>query len=187
MTALAEPWMNPDEYLAGELQSQVRHEYIGGRAYAMAGASEEHNVISLNVAAAFREHLRGHRCRAFMNDMKVLHRPQERDLFYYPDIMVACHPAEASRYYREHPSIIVEVFSPDTERIDRTEKFAAYTAIPSLESYVLVDQSRVEVTVFQRAGGKWEQNVFTQREDILRFASIDFEITLARVYEDVAV
>ena len=80
MTALAEPWMSPDEYLAGELHSETRHEYVSGRVYAMAGASEEHNVISLNIAAAFREHLRGHRCRAFMNDMKVLPRPQQRDL-----------------------------------------------------------------------------------------------------------
>ena len=187
MTALAESWISPDEYLTGELLSEIRHEYISGRVYAMAGASEEHNVISLNIAAAFREHLRGHRCRAFMNDMKVLPRPQERDLFYYPDILVACHPAEASRYYREHPSIIVEVLSPDTERIDRTEKFAAYTAIPSLDSYVLVEQSRIEVTLFQRTGGTWEKTILTQREDVLRFAAIDFAIPLARVYEDVAV
>ena len=79
------------------------------------------------------------------------------------------------------------MLSPDTARIDRTEKFAAYTAIPSLDSYVLVDQSRIEVTLFQRTGGKWEKTILTQREDVLRFASIDFAITLARVYEDVAV
>jgi Uma2 family endonuclease len=187
MTALTEPWMSPDEYLEGELRSEVRHEYVGGRVYAMAGASEEHNVISGNIYSPLHEHLRGHRCRAFMNDMKVLPRPQERDLFYYPDIMVACHPAEASRYFREHPSIIVEVLSPETERIDRTEKFAAYTAIPSLDIYVLVEQSRIEVTVFQRTGGQWEKTILTRREDVLRFASIDFAIPLARVYEDVAV
>ena len=187
MIALAEPWMSPDEYLAGELQSEIRHEYVAGRVYAMAGASQEHGTISGNIYSPIHEHLRGHRCRAFMNDMKVLPRPEERDLFYYPDILVACHPAEASRYFREHPSIIVEVLSPDTERIDRTEKFAACTAIPSLDSYVLVDQARVEVTAFHRAGGKWEKSIFTQREEVLRFACIDFEITLARIYEDVTV
>ena len=187
MTALAESWMSPDEYLAGELQSEIRHEYVSGCVYAMAGASEEHGTISGNIYSPIHEHLRGHRCRAFINDMKVLPRPQQRDLYYYPDIVVACHPAEASRYFREHPSIIVEVLSPDTARIDRTEKFAAYTAIPSLDSYVLVEQARIEVTLFQRTGGTWEKTILTQREDVLRFAAIDFAITLARVYEDVAV
>ncbi len=94
--------MSPDECLAGELQSETRHEYVSGRVYAMAAASEEHGTISGNIYSPIHERLRGHRCRAFMNDMKVLPRPQ-------------------------------------------------------------------------------------QREDVLRFAAIDFAISLARIYEDVAV
>lgn len=140
-------WISPEEYLEGEQLSEVRHEYLGGSVYAMSGASEPRNVISLNIATALREHLRGHRCHVYRNDMKVRLRVTDDDYFYYPDVFVACEHGESSPYFKEHPAIIFEVISPATERVDRREKLLAYQRIPSMEIYALVEQERGAVTV----------------------------------------
>src|SRR2546423_8717771 len=82
------------DYLSGELRSEVRHEYVGGSVYAMAGASEEHNAIAGNLFAALHAHLRGKPCRVFFVDMKVRLLITHTDIFYYPDLMVACDPRD---------------------------------------------------------------------------------------------
>src|SRR2546423_65871 len=98
-----------EEYLAGELQSEVRHEYLGGDLYTMAVASMEHNIIAGNIYMALREHLRGGPCQVFMSDMKVrLKDAQAEDYLYYPDVMVACDPADNALYYRERPVVLIE-------------------------------------------------------------------------------
>ena len=88
------------EYLAGELQSKERHEYLGGSVYAMAGASDTHNTISLNLASALRTHLRGGPCRVYMADLKLRLQISDEDVFYYPDVMVACDPRDTDPYAR---------------------------------------------------------------------------------------
>ncbi|MFO1352960.1 MAG: Uma2 family endonuclease [Gammaproteobacteria bacterium] len=102
--------LSVDDYLERERDSRIRHEYVEGELFAMAGASRAHNTISLNLAAAFRAHLQGTPCRAYMADMKV--RVSARR-FYYPDVLVSCQAAlEAEdEYYETKPKLIVEVFS----------------------------------------------------------------------------
>ena len=87
MTAIprAADWISPEEYLEGERLAEVRHEYVDGRVYAMAGASDDHNRIAGNIFAELRERLRGHRCEPFINDMKVKIPPAFADVYYYPD------------------------------------------------------------------------------------------------------
>ena len=84
------PFLSVEDYLNGEPLSDVRHDYIHGDVYAMAGATANHNTISLNCAAALHAHLRGKPCRVFMADMKVRMLVQQRDVFYYPDVVVGC-------------------------------------------------------------------------------------------------
>jgi Uma2 family endonuclease len=132
------------EYLEGELQSDIRHEYLAGQVYAMAGAGEKHNRISLNIAFHLRAAARGKPCGVFISDMKV--RVEQNDAFYYPDVIVACDPQDTESLYKRSPCLIIEVLSPSTEAIDRREKFFAYRSLPSLRHYLLVsqDQRRVE-------------------------------------------
>ena len=92
-----------EDYLAGELTSGVRHEYVGGQLYAMAGASSEHNIISLNVAFALRSHLRGKPCQVFVADVKVKVLIADEEIFYYPDVMVTCDPRDTDRYFKRFP------------------------------------------------------------------------------------
>jgi Uma2 family endonuclease len=185
MTAVEKPHLlTVEEYLEGEKQSEVRHEYIGGLVYAMAGSSDEHNAISLNLASALLAHLRGKLCRVFMVDSKVRLLAEADDIFYYPDLMVACDPRDKDRFFKRYPRVLVEVLSESTERIDRREKFLSYTQIETLEEYVLVAQDKMEVTLFRRAS-QWQPELLKMAAQSLPLPSIDFSIPLASIYEGV--
>jgi Uma2 family endonuclease len=175
-----------EDYLAGEQASDVRHEFVGGSVYAMAGASEDHNVISINITAALHSHLRGKACRVFMADLKVRLQIARTDIFYYPDVMVACDPRDSGRYFKRFPKVLIEVLSESTVQVDRREKFLSYTQIESLEEYVLVAQDRMEVTIYRRAKN-WQPEVLRQLDQPLRLASLEFSLPLQEVYEGVRV
>ncbi len=172
------------DYLAGERDGQQRHEFVGGMAYAMAGASKEHNTIAGNLFAALHAHLHGARCRVFMADVKVRAELAHKDIFYYPDVAVACDARDTDRYFIRYPKVLIEVLSDDTAHVDRREKFLTYTQIETLEEYVLVDQGKMEVTVFRRAAN-WAPAVAHQPEQQLQLASLEFSLPLSAVYESV--
>jgi Uma2 family endonuclease len=189
MTAIpkAADSISPDEYLEGERLAEVRHEYVDGRVYAMAGASDDHNRIAGNIFAELRERLRGHRCEPFINDMKVKIPPAFAEDYYYPDVLVACDPKDNARYFRERPTVIIEVLSPETERTDRREKAIAYRQIPTVEAYVLVEQERMAATILRRTEPGWQSDVIEGRGSILILLGIGVEIPLERIYERTAV
>jgi Uma2 family endonuclease len=129
--------------------------------------------------------LRGKPCVAFVNDMKVRIEGAGRDVFYYPDVMVSCGPLSEPRYFKSDPTVIFEVLSPETESIDRREKYFAYTSLPSLQAYVLVGQEKIEVTVFRRAEPGWHADYLEARDSVLRLESIGLELPLAVIYDRV--
>ena len=176
-------WISPEEYLEGERSAETRHEYVDGRVYAMAGASDDHNRIAGNIFAELRERLRGHRCEPFINDMKVKIPPAFADVYYYPDVLVACDPTDNARYFRERPTVIIEVLSPETERTDRREKAIAYRLIPTVEAYVLVEQERMAATILRRTEPGWQSDVIEGPGSILKLPGIGVEIPLERIYE----
>lgn len=185
MTAVEKPrLLTVEEYLEGEQQSDVRHEYIGGLVYAMAGTSDEHNFIVGNLLAALHAPLRGKSCRVLMLDAKVRLQANSEDIFYYPDLMVACDPRDKDRFFKRYPRVLVEVLSESTERIDRREKFLSYTQIETLEEYILVAQDKMEVTLFRRAN-RWQTEILNAATQSLPLASIDFSIALPSIYEGV--
>jgi len=139
------------DYLAAEETSKVRHEYLGGLVYGMAGETTDHNTITLNLAFAIRQHLKDKPCRLYMSDIRVNFDLRGDEYFYYPDLVVTCDRRDNHKRFVRHPKLIVEVLSEGTGRVDKREKFFAYTSITSLEEYVLVAQATREVTVFRRA------------------------------------
>lgn len=174
--------LSVEDYLIGERQSEIRHEYIGGEIYAMAGASEEHNVVAGNTFIALATHLRGRPCRTFMTDMKVRLQVIGDEMLYYPDIMVACDPRDTDRYFKRYPSVLIEVLSPDTERTDRREKRFGYLGIETLEAYILVAQDRMEVTVFRKSSD-WQPEILRAPTDLLQLPHLDFQVALSAIYE----
>lgn len=181
-TQLSSQLITVDEYIQGELASEVRHEYMGGEVYAMVGASDRHNLIAGNLFAALRPLVRGTPCQVFVSDMKVRLRVAEEDVFYYPDIVLACDPQDRATYFRSHPCLIVEVLSEGTARVDRREKLLAYSSIESLQEYLLIAQDRQEAELHRRQDG-WRAVRFTQGAIPLK--CLDTEIPLATIYEDV--
>src|SRR5438876_7868674 len=105
--AQSQQFLSVEDYLEGERFSEIRHEYVGGYVYAMAGASDDHNRIAGNIFGELRERLRGKRCEPFMADMKL--KIAENEVFYYPDVLVACDPSDNATHFRERPTVIFEV------------------------------------------------------------------------------
>jgi Uma2 family endonuclease len=139
-----------EDYLGGEPESDGRHEYLDGEVYAMVGASDRHGLLSLNLASLFSQRLPD-RCQVFMSDMKVRIQTAERDIFYYPDVLVSCDVRDRETDYRQYPCLVVEVLSPHTERIDRFEKSLFYRQLDTLQEYVLVSQDYRQLEVSRRA------------------------------------
>jgi Uma2 family endonuclease len=174
------------DYLAGERDGAVRHEYVSGQAYAMVGVkvgvSARHNRIAGNIFARLHGHLDGAECEPFMSDMKIRVAP---DLFYYPNVVVTCDGPGGDPYFRTEPRLVVEVLSPTTERTDRHEKLAAYKNCPSVEEYALVSQEGMMVELHRRSGDEWQTEIFTAPEEECAFASVSLTLRLTDIYRNV--
>lgn len=175
------PFISEADYLEGEPENSVRHEYINGHVYAMAGASDKHNLITVNVSSLLSTQLPDN-CEVFMADMKVRIETKKDLTFYYPDGMVCCIEDDRATYYREKPCLIIEVLSISTKRQDFFEKFWSYQQIPTLQEYLLLNQDFPEATLFRRRTG-WQPEAY--REGILRLESVNLDIPLDGLYRRV--
>jgi len=180
-------WITAEEYLEGERVSDIRHEYVNGQVYAMAGASDDHNRITGNLFSELHTALRGKRCEPFSTDMKVKVPPNVTDVYYYPDVLVACDPTDNAKYYRERPKVVIEVLSPDTRRTDEREKPYAYQQVRTLEVYALVEQDAARITVLHRAETGWRKEVLEGLGATLKLECLGVEIPFERIYERTAV
>ncbi len=139
------------EYLDLERRTGVRHEYLDGEAWAMAGGTAAHSELAGNVIVALRALLGRGRCHIYTSDLKV--RVKATGLSTYPGVSVVCGPvvaADDDRNAATNPTAIVEVLSDDTESYDRGAKAAHYRRIASLRAYVLVSQREPRIEVFER-------------------------------------
>lgn len=177
--------ISEEDYLAGEKIASMKHEYVAGEVFAMAGASKMHATIAGNLFSALRVHLRGKPCRAYVADMKV--RVKASSAYYYPDLVVTCSPSDlavdAPAYYIETPCLIAEVLSDSTERIDRCEKLLAYQQLESLDDYLLIDQGKREADHFHRTAEGWQRDILGPG-DILVLPGLALELTIDQIYED---
>jgi len=175
---------SPEEYFALEEQSDVRHEYIEGEVFAMAGASISHNLIKGNTVASLRLAVRPRGCRVFDENVRLVVR--ERALYAYPDVLVTCDPADRrDAYLVRHPVLIAEVLSASTAEYDRTEKFANYQQLPSLRHYLLVSQTAWVVEWFRRdEAGQWIYTLLSTPDSVLQIPDLGLVLPLRELYED---
>lgn len=176
-------YITEEEYLALEAGAEEKHEYCDGRIYAMAGARDEHELVAMGFTLALGNHLRGSGCRAYKSDMKVRAVYRDKVLFYYPDVFVACGPADPKAVYRDDPKLIVEVLSEDWKK-DLAEKLAIYKHIPSLEEYVVADPRRdaPEVFLYRRADGWEPPEVVTGMDAHFTLRSIGLTLKVADLF-----
>lgn len=168
--------LSPEEYLQSEIASPLKHEYLDGQVYAMAGASRNHERISVNVLGEIRNHLKGKPCEPFGSDMKV----KAGKNFFYPDVMVVCEETSPNEYFSQSPILIVEVISKSTRRMDETTKRLSYFNISSLKEYILIEQDFVDVEICRRSNGWISEHFFMG--DTASFESIDLNIAVEEIY-----
>jgi Uma2 family endonuclease len=175
-------YMSPEEYLEFEHHSDIKHEYIDGEVYAMAGTTKAHNTISLNLAILFREKLKNSNCQTFMADIKVNISNKKR--FFYPDIVVTCDDNDdVNAYDIKFPKVIVEVLSESTEKFDRGKKFQYYRTIPSLQEYILVSSQEYLIECFRRTKNDlWTLQTYERLDAILRIESLGIDAPLPEIY-----
>ncbi len=171
------------EYLHDEELSAVKHEYLNGTVHAMAGGTLRHGEIGLNIATTLKIHLRGKNCRAHNSDIAVHLSQGSDERYYYPDASVSCGPLNNSARSLENPAVIFEVLSPNTARVDRTEKKDAYLACESIQHYVIVEPDRVDVLIYTREQSVWKMTAYNELTDALALTAIGVTLTLAEIYE----
>jgi Uma2 family endonuclease len=182
--AAAKQPLSAEDFLAWDETQTVRHEFIGGEVFAMAGAGERHATAAGNVYVALRSHLAGTPCRTFITDMKL--RVEAANAFFYPDVMVTCSALDATNpLIKREPVLLVEVLSPSTAAYDRGDKFAAYRTLPSLREYLLVDPDTRRCDLYRLgAEGLWVLHP-VEPGNGLRLDSVGLDLSAAALWAEV--
>lgn len=174
-------FISEEDYLESEKLSDIKREYFDGEIFAMAGASRSHQRLTINTVSAFHNHLKGSPCEVFSSDMKV--RADKGRKYFYPDVLVSCTKGEGDSYFEESPCLIVEVLSNSTRKFDQSLKRLVYQTIPTLEEYVLIEQDRVEITIFSKSD-EWRPTYYFI-DDEITFESIGLTLPVLELYERV--
>lgn len=187
MASIPKPQWTPQTYLEFERTSDLKHEYIQGEIFAMAGASPEHNIIGGNTYASLHSQLRKRNCIVFPSDMRV--RIPAFDVYTYPDISAVCGTPQFEASERDsllNPVLIIEVLSSTTESYDRGKKFQYYRSIPTLQEYLLIAQDSYRIERFLRqSDNQWLLTDVATPDASLELPSIQCTLALSDIYEKV--
>ena len=190
--------LTPQEYLAIDESSEIRHEFLDGEIFAMSGATFWHTLIKDNLSQALRNKLAAkdaNDCYVLTSDQRV--KVSATGLYTYPDILICCgEPVfdEEIRNTLVNPRVLIEVLSESTERYDRGAKFGHYRQLASVQEYLLIAQDRpcVERYVREPAAGdsppaadRWVLTAVTDAAGSLLLESVGVEVTLAEIYDRV--
>jgi Uma2 family endonuclease len=175
------------DYLAAEAAAEIKHEFVAGHAFAMAGATPEHAAIVAAVTVQLGSQLQGKPCRVYSSDLRI--RMAAVDVVSYPDLSVVCGELfrdPQDRQSATNPSVIVEVLSDSTEAYDRGNKFAYYRTITSLQTYILVSQHQRQIELFVRnTDNSWTLTAFGAG-DVAVIKAIGCTLSIDAVYADIA-
>lgn len=176
--------ISEEDYLKMEENAAIRHEYVDGYIYAMAGGSKSHNKISGNLYAALHQQIKGSPSDVYMSDVKL--KIAHRRSYYYPDLMLSCSREETNEYFLTQPCLIIEVLSKSTATTDRREKLIAYQSIPSVREYCLIAQNTYRVERYHRLdeAGLWHLTVY-EKGDSVQFSCVDYSLSMADIYAGV--
>ena len=177
----------PEEYLAIEISSEIRNEYINGEMIPMTGGTPEHNEIASILNAILRINLRGKPYSIFIADQRLW--IPEKKLYTYPDVMIVQRPIQLQIGRKDtvkNPIFIAEVLSQSTKNYDKDEKFSAYRTIPSFQEYLLIDQYSQHIEHYSKSGfNQWIFSEYNNSEDYINLTSISCKISLLEVYDDI--
>ena len=180
--------MDVEEFYRWQLDQDERFELIDGipaPLRGMTGASNFHDAILTNVIALLWNALRGKACRVASADTAVRTgiRTTRR-----PDVTVDCAPAEANQYEARRPTVVVEVLSPSTRKIDRFTKLEEYRKHPTLRHILLIDPDSISAKLYSRPeGGAWSDVDLQGGDARIALTAIEVDLPLAEIYERVPI
>lgn len=149
-----------EDYLRGELESEIWHEYVAEVVYALTNRTNAHGKIAMNCVASMHSQLSGGSCDAFRFRCKDPHQTR----FCFPDMSITRELNSDSNLFQDRPVVIIAVLSDTTCRTDEEEKRETYQSIASLNHYVLLEQFAAAGIVYRRSDSTWEQQVMTGPE-----------------------
>jgi Uma2 family endonuclease len=172
-----------EEYLDYEIETHMRYEFIDGQIFAMAGGSDKHSIIILNIGAELRQQLRQAKtCQGYESNMKV----KINDLRYvYPDMTVVCGEAkfaDTSHTMLSNPTLIVEVLSETTANYDKGQKYDFYRSLPSVQAYLMLDQDRAHAMLYTRDKTGWHLEEYSGLDKTVPLEAIGCELALSEAY-----
>ena len=172
-----------DDYLTNERHSAMRHEYLEGRVIARSGSNRAHNILVSNIAIALGSRLHGHKTEIYISNMRV---KLKNSFICYPDVVVVNgEPAFADQNtdLLLNPTLIVEIFSNQTNSSDKTNKLESYLAMDSIKEFVLLKEEEMRVEHYARQNAKqWIYRIYNERDDVISLDSIAVKISLSEVY-----
>ena len=185
-TEVAERLMSAEEFLEWESAQPYRNELIENRIYPMPGGSRSHEIVIAALIGWFYFALMDKIGEVYAG-MQVM--VDSLATYTYPDVTVVCGEPRFHRGAKsgplENPTVLFEVSSPSTEKIDSTSKLEQYLQIPSLQGYILVSQDKPLIEAYTRFGDEWTYSKYSGLESKLIIPSLDSEIPLEFIYRKV--
>lgn len=181
MTALRQPTLSLDAFLQWENDQPERHEFHRGEVFAMVGARRSHGRVVSNLNRRLSEQLDGSPCQVFTEGMKL---QVADDTILYPDVFVTCDPRDlTTEMVFAAPRVVIEVLSPSTQSYDRSQKFALYRRLPSLQEYLLVDPDTRRIEALRREPPDRWLFVDMSQDDAVLIPALELRIPLAQVFQ----
>jgi Uma2 family endonuclease len=180
MSAVLKQSMTLEAFLDWEHRQELKYEFDGFQPVAMTGGSAAHSTIQVNLMGLLFNKLRGHRCRVHGSELKILVAGRSR----YPDAFIVCSPVSSDALVVQNPIVVFEILSPSTSYRDRFEKNWEYRDTPSIQRYVILEQSRPAAMVFSRDGADWVGHVLPGDVDLV-LPEVGITLPLAELYEGV--
>ena len=169
-----------DEVEALEDRDGLRYELWNGQAFAMTGGTSAHNQIALDLRELIKRQMnRG--CLVYAADMALKLGSGAYTDRAYPDVMTVCDPLPGT--YQTEPVLVAEVLSESSVTRDRNEKLRAYTALDSVQVYLIVSQTAVEIEVYRRAT-RWTREIYRD-SDVVELDAPKLALPLREVYESI--
>jgi Uma2 family endonuclease len=188
MSAPQTKFITSEEYLALERYAEFKSEYFAGEVFALAGASQRHNLIAANLIRILGNQLLDRDCNVYPIDMRV--KIPRINKYTYPDIAVTCGQETFEDEQNDtllNPMSIIEILSDSTEAYDRGKKFEHYQSLESLREYVLISQDPYRVERYVRQDDRtWTYTEFHSADDVVALPTISCTLSLKNVYAKVA-
>ena len=173
--------MTLEQFLAWEERQELRYEFDGFQPVAMTGGTAAHSAIQRNLIYALTSRLLDSSCQPYGSELKI--KVAER--IRYPEAFVVCSPVSPRSKVVTDPVVIFEVVSESSVTTDFVTKNAEYRATPSVQRYIVLQQTKAAAAVFSRKGEDWVTDLLAGDDAILRMPEIGIEIPLLEIYRRV--